>query len=253
MTKRTVDLMRIQSSSSEKCCFCSKRCWNISSLHQWIIDYTQDSNWQQGDLRCEYACLTCGNQIKDQASKEDNEKTKENKKQRELSLKQKVNDYFNELQKTRSSLEEKVKNEYLSVADCKKIFTLKSKIQQILKENIKNYQTYWNAKWDFDLLKESSNSLDEFINEFASPQIQEQAKNASRIRVNQPKCRHNNIEQDEEGSYYCAYCWDDNSEEFLKVLERKGLKQGESNNPNPNKDQSRERERESKFSQILII
>jgi hypothetical protein len=53
---------------------------------------------------------------------------------------------------------------------------------------------------------------------------------------------------EDEPRYYCAYCWDESSSEFLKVLQRKGLNQGEkkepsnSNSPVSNNNH-RERER----------
>lgn len=145
-------------------------------------------------------------------------------------------------------------NKELDVNDLKKIRELRNNISQLLKgcKNIKDKFDDCSLTFTLINLETIPSDLNQHIKEYASPQTRDKVSSDRKTqRKGDRKCFHENIDQDETG-YYCVYCWDDESPEFLKALKRKGISQennhdsnsSQSNNQETNNNPSRERERE---------
>ncbi|WNE40760.1 MAG: hypothetical protein mread185_000217 [Mycoplasmataceae bacterium] len=142
-----------------------------------------------------------------------------------------ANSYISQVAKLWEDLGDKE----LDINDLKKIKELDKNISKLLKgcKDIKDNLDDNSLIFTLENLETIPADLNQHIKEYASPQTKDKLQGKDRV------CRHllHGVEQNN-GIYRCVYCWDSKSEEFLKVLEKKGIKQ-ENNKP---------RERESKKS-----
>lgn len=184
----------------------------------------------KGSVVARFYHLDCGEEIQ---------------KKLELETKQKSSECLSELRQLWAELEPKVKEEDLNVADCQRIAKLKNKISELLKTpNTADFLTYWEVKLEFETLSKALTELDNFIKDYASPQTQDKASgDKNRNRKANKTCSHDQVEpyEDDPANYCCSYCWEGESAEFLQVLARKGIKQGEKKTNNPS-DNSKEQE-----------
>ena len=122
-----------------------------------------------------------------------------------------------------------------------RIIALKNKIANFLNSNrnLENESDNMGLSLDLDTLKASKTNLDNFVNDYASPQTKDKLKNKNR------NCLHllSKIEK-HNGFYRCDYCWDSDSESFLKLLKDKGIIQNKPADNNQSRERERERERE---------
>jgi len=207
----------------------------------------------------DYYHYSCWDEKKEEEKREAKEQKQEEQKRRKEALEEELNQINSESLAITNRMMATLGNP--SVDDVKEINKFKNKQKKFLK---KVEKVDIDGKKD---LKEDLESLDNFLEEHASPQLQDKASsNSKRQRKGKKKCFHENIEKyEDESRYYCSYCWEDNSAEFLQKLEAKGLKQGEkkepsdSNLPVPkhhkhkdNSDSNTEREREREQIQSEI-
>lgn len=223
--------------NNEKCCNCHKK---ISKGEE-FIDHCwrdEDGNKGIGYREGEKYCLNCYEE-KEQGREQ---RRQENQRREQERLEEELNNLNSESLSITFRMMASLGNP--SVEDVKEINKYKKKVKKFLKK-VENKELDGKENLQEELVK-----LDKFFEEHVSPQLSDKASNnKARQRKGNKKCFHDNVEKyEDESRYYCSYCWDESSPEFLKVLERKGLKQGEnSNSPNPPNTHT-ERERESKFN-----
>jgi len=193
-----------------------------------------------------YYHLTCWSKLKEEKRQEREQRKQENEQKNQNKLEEELNDLNQESFRIFGIMLSSLGNP--SVENVKEINKFKSKVKKFLKK-------VENKKLDEDLVE-----IDEYLKEYVSPQLLDKTSIDKKLqRKANRKCRHNNIEKyEDEPRYYCAYCWDDNSPEFLQKLAAKGFKkQNESNsnspnhNNNPSRERERERERESNSQQEI--
>ena len=178
-----------------------------------------------GERYYDYYHYSCWDEKKEEEKREAKEQKQEGQKRQKEALEEELNQINSESLAITNRMMATLGDP--SVDDVKEINKFKNKIKKFLK---KIEKVDIDGKKD---LKEDLESLDIFLEEHASPQLQDKASsNKEKQRKGKKKCFHENIEKyEDESRYYCSYCWEDNSAEFLQKLEAKGLKQGEKKEP----------------------
>jgi len=198
-------LLYKRTSTDSKCSDCGKLTRNIAG-EEWVIDYTQGSNYRPGvDTRKEIVCLNCGNSVKKAKDFEEQQE----KKQTQHQL---INSYLSEFKGLKSELNNKVKTTDLEISNLWRIWGFRDKINGLTNNE----------------LKEGIKELERLINEYASPKTKDDARkniNYSKEKLLKPiidPCTHEKIVPcDNNPKFYaCEYCWEQNSPEFLKLLEK---------------------------------